>query len=75
MDLHKVNKVLNWKVPMNKDLLKSFISTIGFLAPDHKGIQIMMGHLSGMTSESCPWQWDDTMQCVFNTGGEEAWNQ
>ena len=46
MDPHKVDKVINWKSPTNKDLLRSFISAIGFLAPDCKGIRILMGHLS-----------------------------
>ena len=52
MDPHKVDKISNWKVPMNKDLLGSFISTVGSLAPDCRGIRILMGHLSGMTNES-----------------------
>ena len=38
MDPHKVNKVLNWKAPMNKELLRSFIRAVGFLAPNCKGI-------------------------------------
>ena len=52
MDPHKVDKISNWKVPTNKDLLRSFIGAVGFLAPDCKGIRIPMGHLSGMTNES-----------------------
>ena len=62
MDPHKVDKVLNWKAPTNKDSLRSFIGAVGFLAPDCKGIRIPMGILSGMTSESCLWRWDDTAQ-------------
>ena len=65
MDPHKVDKVLNWKTPSNKDLLQSFIGAVGFLAPDCKGIRIPMGFLSGMTSESRPWRWDDTAQRSF----------
>ena len=38
MDPHKVDKVLNWKVPSNKDLLRSFIGAVRFLALDCKGI-------------------------------------
>ena len=34
--------------------------------PDCKGIRIPMGHLSGMTSESQPWHWDDTAQHTFD---------
>jgi hypothetical protein len=65
MDPHKVDKVLNWKTPTNKDLLRSFIGAVGFLAPDCKGIRVPMGYLSGMTSESRPWRWDDTAQRAF----------
>ena len=66
MDPHKVNKVLNWKAPTKKDLLRSFIRAVGFLAPDCNGIRIPMGHLSRMTSDSRPWRWDDTTQWAFN---------
>ena len=66
MDPHKVDKISNWKVPTNKDLLRSFIGAVGFLAPDCKGIRIPMGHLSGMTNQSQPWCWDDTAQRAFN---------
>ena len=38
MDPHKVDKVVSWKNPTNKDLLRSFIGAVGFLAPDCKGI-------------------------------------
>ena len=65
MDPHKVDKVLNWKMPSNKDLLQSFIGAVRFLAPDCKGIRIPMGFLSEMTSESRPWHLDDTTQQSF----------
>ena len=66
MDPHKVDKVINWKAPTNKELLRSFISAVGFLAPDCKGIRIPMGYLSGMTTENRPWRWDNTKQRVFD---------
>ena len=66
MDPHKVDKVLNWKAPTNKDLLRSFIGAVGFLALDCKGIRIPMGILSGMTSESRLWRWDNTAQRAFD---------
>lgn len=65
MDPHKVDKVVSWKSPMNKDLLRSFIGAVGFLAPDCKGIRIPMGHLSSLTAESQVWRWDDTAQRSF----------
>nr|VWO95354.1 Uncharacterized protein [Ganoderma boninense] len=34
MDPHKVDSVVNWKVPTNKSLLSSFLGAVGFLAPD-----------------------------------------
>ena len=52
MDPHKVDKVLNWKSPTNKELLRSFIGAVRFLAPDCKGIRIPMGHLLSLTTES-----------------------
>jgi hypothetical protein len=66
MDPHKVDKVLNWKTPPNKALLRSFIGAVGFLAPDCKGIRIPMGTLSGLTAESKPWRWDATAQRAFD---------
>ena len=65
MDPHKVDKVVNWKTPTNKDLLRSFIGAVGFLAPDCKGIRIPMGHLSSLTAELKPWRWDATAQRSF----------
>ena len=66
MDPHKVDKVLNWKTPTNKDLLRSFIGAVGFLAPDCKGIRVPMGHLSSLTAETRPWKWDETAQRSFD---------
>lgn len=43
MDPHKADKVNNWKTPTNKDLVRSFIRAVGFLAPNCKGIRIPMG--------------------------------
>ena len=66
MDPYKVDKVVSWKTPTNKDLLRSFIRAVGFLAPNCKGIRIPMGQLSSLTAESRPWRWDDTAQCSFD---------
>ena len=65
MDLHKVDSVVNWKVPTNKSLLSSFLGTVGFLALDCEGIWIPMGILAPMTSGSKPWNWTDTHQRAF----------
>ena len=66
MDLHKVDKVTNWKTPTNKDLLRSFIGAVGFLAPNCKGIRIPMGHLTSLTADSKFWRWDDMAQQSFD---------
>ena len=66
MDPYKVDKVVSWKTPTNKDLLRSFVGAVGFLAPNCKGIRIPMGQLSSLTAESCPWRWDDTAQRSFD---------
>jgi len=34
MNLDKVNKVFNWKVPTNCDLCQGFIDAMGYLAND-----------------------------------------
>ena len=34
MDAEKVNSVLNWKVPSNRDLLRGFIGSVSYLADD-----------------------------------------
>jgi hypothetical protein len=66
MDPHKVDAVLKWKVPTNKDLLASFIGAVGFLAKDCKGIRIPMGVLTPLSSGSKPWRWSHTEQRAFN---------
>ncbi len=66
MDPHKVDSVVNWKVPTNKSLLSSFLGVVGFLAPDCEGIWIPMGVLAPMTSTSKPWNWTPTHQCAFD---------
>ncbi len=45
MDPHKVDTVVNWKVPTSKALLSSFLGAVEYLAPDCKGIRIPMGVL------------------------------
>ena len=66
MDPHKVTTILNWKVLMNKDLLASFIATVGFLANDCKGIRIPTGVLTQLSSGSKPWHWGYTEQRAFD---------
>lgn len=46
MDPHKVDSVLKWKVPTNRDLLRGFLGAVGYLADDAARIRIPMGILS-----------------------------
>jgi hypothetical protein len=65
MDLHKVDLVVNWKVPTTKGLLSSFLGAVGFLAPDCEGIRISMGVLAPLTGATKTWEWRDTHQQAF----------
>ena len=50
MEPSKVDKVINWKVPTTRDLLRGFLGSVGYLADDIASIQIPMGILHGLTS-------------------------
>ena len=65
MDPNKVDSVLNWKTPMNRDLLRGFIRSVGYLADDIYKVQVPMGVLSAITGDSIPFKWDGTEQCMF----------
>ena len=56
MDAEKVNSVLKWKVPTNRDLLHGFIGLVGYLADDIPNIQIPMGVLSAVTGDTMPFR-------------------
>ena len=43
MDPDKVDLVLTWKVPKNRDLLRGFIVSVGYLADDIPNVHIPMG--------------------------------
>ena len=65
MDSNKVDCVLNWKVPTNRDLLRGFIGSVGYLADDIPNIRIPMGVLSGITGDTVPFRWGYTEQRAF----------
>ena len=52
MDPEKVDDVLAWKTPTNRDLLRGFIGSVGFLADDIPNIRIPLGILSAITGDS-----------------------
>lgn len=49
MDPDKVDSVLNWKVPTNKELLRGFLGSVGYLADDIATVRIPMGILTSLT--------------------------
>ena len=65
MDAEKVDSVLNWKVPTNRDLLRGFIGSVGYLADDIPNVRIPMGILSSITGDTVPFRWGYTEQRAF----------
>lgn len=65
MDSDKVASVLNWKVPTNRDLLRGFIGSVGYLADDVPNVRIPMGVLSSITGDTVPFRWGYTEQRAF----------
>ena len=66
MDAAKVNSVITWKVPMNRDLLQGFIGSVGYLADDIPNVCIPMGILSTVTGDTVLFQWGYMEQQAFN---------
>ena len=65
MDTEKVDSVLKWKVPTNRDLLRGFIGSVGYLADDIPNVRIPMGVLSLITGDTVPFRWGFTEQRAF----------
>ena len=65
MDADKVDAVVNWKVPTNRDLLRGFIGSVGYLADDVPGVRIPMGILTALTGDTVPFRWTFTEQRAF----------
>ncbi|THH27321.1 hypothetical protein EUX98_g6860 [Antrodiella citrinella] len=66
MDPDKVDTVLNWKVPTNKELLRGFLGSVGYLADDIATVRIPMGILTSLTGATTNFQWDFTHQRAFD---------
>ncbi|KAF5353903.1 hypothetical protein D9756_007285 [Leucocoprinus leucothites] len=49
IDPHKVDALARWKTPMNRDLLRGFLSSTGYLADDIDHVRIPMGILHELT--------------------------
>jgi hypothetical protein len=65
MDGAKVDSVLSWKVPTNRDLLRGFLGSVGYLADDVPGVRVPMGVLSALTGDAVPFRWGYTEQRAF----------
>ena len=66
MDPEKVDSVLNWKTPTNRDLLRGFIGSVGYLADDIPNIRLPLGVLSAITGDKVPFRWTPTEQRAFD---------
>lgn len=65
MDPEKVDSMLSWKIPTNRDLLRGFIGSVGFLADNIPNIRIPLGILSAITGDTVPFRWGFTEQRAF----------
>ena len=66
MDPDKVNDVLAWKTPTNRDLLRGFIGSVGYLADDIPNIRLPLGVLSAITGDTVSFRWTYTEQRAFD---------
>jgi hypothetical protein len=67
MDPEKVDSVLKWKTPTNRDLCRGFIGSVGYLADDIYRVRIPLGVLSEVTGDAVPFHWDHAQQRAFET--------
>jgi hypothetical protein len=65
MDPEKVDSVLAWKMPMNRDLLRGFLGAVGYLADDLAEVRIPMAVLHALTGDTVPFRWEYTHQRAF----------
>jgi hypothetical protein len=65
MDPDKVDTVINWKTPSNRDLLRGFLGSVGYLADDVPGVRIPMAVLHGLTRDAVSFRWGFTEQRAF----------
>ena len=57
MDTEKVDSVMSWKMPTDRDLLRGFIGSVGYffyLADDIPNVRIPMGVLSSISGDAIP---------------------
>lgn len=66
MDPSKVDSVVNWKVPTNRDLLRGFVGSVVYLAGDLPRIMIPLAVLNNVTGDTVPFRWGETEQRAFD---------
>ena len=66
MDPAKVDTVMNWKVPTNRDLLRAFLGAVGYLADNVADVRVPMGVLHTLTGDTVPFRWEYTHQRAFD---------
>lgn len=65
MDPEKVDSVTAWKVPTNRDLLRGFIGSVGYLADNVEGVRIPLDVLNRITGDNAVFRWGPTEQRAF----------
>lgn len=65
MDLDKVDALIRWKTPTNRDLLRAFLGAAGYLVDDINHVRVPMGVLHTLTSEGVPFCWTNMYQRAF----------
>lgn len=66
MDPAKVDSVVAWKTPTNRDLLRGFIGSVVYLAGDLPGVMVPMAVLNAITGDTVPFRWGPTEQRAFD---------
>jgi hypothetical protein len=67
IDPHKIDTILNWKTPTNRDLLRGFIGTVGYVSDGVEAVCIALGPLQHLTGDSVAFRWHATEQRCFDT--------
>jgi hypothetical protein len=65
MDPEKVDNVVAWKTPTNRDLLRGFIGSVGYLADNVEGVRIPMDVLNRLTGDTVAFRWGPTEERAF----------
>jgi hypothetical protein len=68
MDPEKVDHVVAWKTPTNRDLLRGLIGSVGYLADNVEGICIPMDVLNRLTGDTVAFHWGSNGTARVQTG-------